>query len=246
MWLGPFGGYESLNPLGQWHMRNNHLNIYHLQRICFVRYTKVDALCVLFIILNISPEWRDIAWPTFYTWGSWGLGEVESLVQSHTPGRPVTEPQCHTPRAIWESLSACHSSELAVQIPGCTRWVSWSYNLRINKTVGESVGAGEMLGPFWLLKVFFSCEKHHPHPHQPHTFWTPSTLSPVLTVNAMIVNASAYYRDINRETKKASIQTSLDTFFKRPGPSKPSPKALLNSKKASKIIVNKMFNVYYG
>lgn len=75
---------------------------------------------------------------------------------------------------------------------------------------------------------------------------TPSTLSPVLTVNAMIVNASAYYRDINRETKKASIQTSLDTFFKRPGPSKPSPKALLNSKKASKIIVNKMFNVYYG
>ncbi|XP_036186148.1 acidic leucine-rich nuclear phosphoprotein 32 family member B isoform X4 [Myotis myotis] len=38
-------------------------------------------------------------------------------------------------------------------------------------------------------------------------------------------------RDINRETKKASFQTSLDTFFKRPGPSKPSPKALLNSKK---------------
>lgn len=79
------------------------------------------------------------------------------------------------------------------------------------------------------------------HIHFEHLRW-----AQFLTATAMIVNASTCYRDINRETKKASIQTSLDTFFKRPGPSKPSPKALLNSKKASKIIVNKMFNVYYG
>ncbi|XP_063505818.1 acidic leucine-rich nuclear phosphoprotein 32 family member B isoform X1 [Pongo pygmaeus] len=62
-----------------------------------------------------------------------------------------------------------------------------------------------------------------------------STLEP-LTESRSVAQAGVQWRhlssmDINRETKKASIQTSLDTFFKRPGPSKPSPKALLNSKK---------------
>ena len=196
------------------------------------------------IIFNISTKRIEITWPLFYTWGSWGLGEAESLVQSHILGLPVTEPWHRTPRTVWRRQSSCYSPELAVPIPGGARWVSWSYNFRINKTVGGGEG-----GKCWVHFNFWKCSsvgKTPSHPHQPHAFWTLSTLSPVLTVNAMIVNASAYYRDINRETKKASIQTSLDTFFKRPGPSKPSPKALLNSKKASKIIVNKMFTVYYG
>lgn len=86
---GPFGGCESLAPSEQWRIGNNHCCAYHFWRICYVPYTVVDALRMLFISnpqKNISTEIIEITWPSFYAWGSWGLGESESLVQSHTPG----------------------------------------------------------------------------------------------------------------------------------------------------------------
>lgn len=35
--------------------------------------------------------------------------------------RPVTEPQCCTPRAIWKGLTSHYSPELALQMPGGAR-----------------------------------------------------------------------------------------------------------------------------
>lgn len=49
---GPFGGYESLSPLGQWRMRNTHCRIYHFWRSCYVPYTVVDALCMSLVTLK--------------------------------------------------------------------------------------------------------------------------------------------------------------------------------------------------
>lgn len=226
-------------------MRNNHWIIFTVSggpTVCHTRQW-ILYVCYPLMIFSISTKWIEITWPSFYAWGSWGLGEAEPLVQSHTLGLPVTKPWHCTPRTVWGRQGSCLSPQLAVSVPGGARWASWSYNFRTNNIVG---GEGGKCWVHFNFSKYSSVGKTPSHPHQPHAFWTPSTLSPVLTVNAMIVNASAYYRDINRETKKAPIQTSLDTFFKRPGPSKPSPKALLNSKKASKIIVNKMFTVYYG
>lgn len=142
--------------------------------------------------------------------------------ESHT--WPASE-QSHgtrTPRTVWGRQSSCYSPELAVPIPGGARWVSWSYNFRINKTVGGGEG-----GECWVHFNFWKCSSVGKtpslilinHMHFEHRLVEPSSYSQCNDCKCLCLLQGRVERQ-----KKASIQTSLDTFFKRPEPSKPSPK----------------------
>lgn len=95
----------------------------------------------------------------------------------------------------------------------------------------------------WLVNVL-EWGRHHPHPHH-HTLWTLRWAQFWQAMQWLWMPLLAT-GTLTRDKEGISSNFLGHTFFKRPGPSKSSPKALLNSKKASKIIVNKMFNVYYG